>query len=636
MSVTGGSSLSVDVGAPDDTSPSHSGGCHLVDALPSSVSNATVDSASGRSWRTVLDSRSVTVSCDARPLGAATWGDGGTPFVSAWANVTFRDDGNSSDCADSYGAACRDGVDFRVVASPAAWVSSPLYGDRGGMQWTTDMIPLPASPFQILRADESGFIVLRITNRGQRARKAGLPVDRVTITFVEEETFTKQLEQERASRGLIRVGWSGSEQDPGITPSRPTPTSPFVLFGGRSYLEKVYSNSTPQARDRFAGSGLVLEVEEVAGEVEPVSVCLYAFDEVVSVSASGSISTPGVATVTVREVVEQDRRWVYAGTIYNGDTNYCDRADSSLFDDAYTEVLRRYADLFRSFGYDLDYSFVDEPGINPVNRRVSNHLNRLAKRAGLTTWVTWYESCEYPLAGHDFVFNADSTQLPENKQPLPSWVLKDKDLRVLYTFDNATNSMVSDQSLNGNTGQLYAGAHLQSGAAVFNATTYMFTRHSDSMLLDSAGAVIMSIRLDKEIDEVAVIPARKFANISAANMAFYVYDWKADPWDEQSRAFYDFTLGGQSAYGMVQPSWSNYIYDTIVWEMHREGVEDSRIIRSLKNEIAKHPGLQASTEASKFLNDLFSKPSRSWPKYKREKATGVILILGVLTTLHML
>eukprot|EP00727_Mastigamoeba_balamuthi_P008180 m51a1_g3983 hypothetical protein (574) ;mRNA; r:461533-464508 len=409
LSGLAGKTLYVDVGAADDTSPAHSGGCYLSSAPPGSVSQSHVALAplqAQRTYRTVYDSRQITVLCDARPLGAATWPDR-VPYISAWVNVSFRDDGNSADCT-SPDADCTDGVDVRLTAS--AWASYRLRGGAGDGAWKADAIPLPSSPLQPLRADANGLITLRIVNRGQAVHPAGLPIDMVLITFVTEDMFRKQLDRDRASRGLIRVGWSGSEQDTGVTPSRPTPTSPFVLFGGRSYLEKVYSNSTPQARDRFAGSGLVLEVEEVAGEVEPVSVCLYAFDDVVSVSASGSISTPGVATVTVREVVEQDRLWVYARKHYYGPQPWVlaplpdiggsvsrhglefrkirpgslrilDTAGAlqykmvRVLNSENWKVLMQYRVLFAAHGFDIEFSATDDI-TDTQNTRIANHLNQ--------------------------------------------------------------------------------------------------------------------------------------------------------------------------------------------------------------------------------------------------------------------
>ncbi|MEK6935422.1 MAG: hypothetical protein AABW67_01410 [Nanoarchaeota archaeon] len=106
----------------------------------------------------------------------------------------------------------------------------------------------------------------------------------------------------------------------------------------------------------------------------------------------------------------------------------------------------------------------------------------------------------------------------------------------------------------------------------------------------------------------------------AKGVNVYAYgDWGQFPYDDMSTSYRDRLgttagLRSQSRYELILPSWEPRVYDTVVHESLREGIEDSRIIATLKKAIKEHPGEKAN-EVQEYLNLLFSKPCKDCHHY---------------------
>ncbi|MFH1290213.1 MAG: glycoside hydrolase domain-containing protein, partial [Nanoarchaeota archaeon] len=89
--------------------------------------------------------------------------------------------------------------------------------------------------------------------------------------------------------------------------------------------------------------------------------------------------------------------------------------------------------------------------------------------------------------------------------------------------------------------------------------------------------------------------------------------FESDPYDDMSTSrVYKLSvssgLRGQNDYNMILPSWEPVVYDMLIYESLREGIEDSKIIATLEKAIADNPGTLAD-EAQSYLDEIFSKPS---------------------------
>jgi hypothetical protein len=110
------------------------------------------------------------------------------------------------------------------------------------------------------------------------------------------------------------------------------------------------------------------------------------------------------------------------------------------------------------------------------------------------------------------------------------------------------------------------------------------------------------------------------AALGVKDVMVYAYgDWGTDAWDDCGPTPQYRSVGaarrGHGGYELIMPSWQDRVYDTIIYEALREGVEDSRIIATLKKEIAEHPG-PGATIAQDYLNGILSRPVRKFvPRY---------------------
>ncbi len=118
--------------------------------------------------------------------------------------------------------------------------------------------------------------------------------------------------------------------------------------------------------------------------------------------------------------------------------------------------------------------------------------------------------------------------------------------------------------------------------------------------------------------------------LGAEGIYVYAYgDSGPQPWDDCEAGVYE-RLGtdvgrrSQNNYQLALPSWEDRMFDTLAFECLREGIEDSRLIATLKRAIAEHPGPLAD-EAAGYLGDILARPSTEyWPRYMRFDASQPI------------
>lgn len=109
--------------------------------------------------------------------------------------------------------------------------------------------------------------------------------------------------------------------------------------------------------------------------------------------------------------------------------------------------------------------------------------------------------------------------------------------------------------------------------------------------------------------------------LGATGIYVYAYgDSGPQPWDDCEAGIFERigTEGGrrsQNNYQLALPSWQDRMYDTLAFEMLREGIEDSRLIATLRRTAREHPGQQAE-QAMAYLDEILSRPSRDYaPRY---------------------
>ncbi len=118
--------------------------------------------------------------------------------------------------------------------------------------------------------------------------------------------------------------------------------------------------------------------------------------------------------------------------------------------------------------------------------------------------------------------------------------------------------------------------------------------------------------------------------VGATGIYVYAYgDSGPQPWDDCEAGIYE-RLGtdsgrrSQNNYQLALPSWEDRMFDTVAFESLREGIEDSRLIATLKQAIREHPGPLAD-EATRYLAAILARPSPEyWPRYMRYDATQPI------------
>ncbi|MFA5856435.1 MAG: hypothetical protein WC867_03690, partial [Candidatus Pacearchaeota archaeon] len=104
------------------------------------------------------------------------------------------------------------------------------------------------------------------------------------------------------------------------------------------------------------------------------------------------------------------------------------------------------------------------------------------------------------------------------------------------------------------------------------------------------------------------------SSIGAKSVLVYAYgDWVGQAYDDMDRYYplginNPMSKNGQVNYELIVPTWEGDVLDTIAYESLREGIEDSRIIATLKKAINENSN-EKSKEANIYLNNILAKPT---------------------------
>jgi len=206
------------------------------------------------------------------------------------------------------------------------------------------------------------------------------------------------------------------------------------------------------------------------------------------------------------------------------------------FEATYGKVLKRYAELAKRYGFELYFSFRDEPFKRLEPRRASYLCSRIAQANGLKTWSTHRLSVD--------------VQLPLTGLELSTGVNYLRPLReVLDIFVEAV-VRVDENSIR---------TLQKSRSDLSYYTTYLAT---------GVRPVYNRILL-------GIYP---FVTNSRFVVCYAYRDALVDPYDDMDfRANYPHIVG-MNDYLLTYPTWQGAILPTLSYEALREGVEDSQLI----------------------------------------------------------
>jgi hypothetical protein len=231
--------------------------------------------------------------------------------------VDYRDTVEETNCyrSSSSRAYCRPRIYTRLDYSenpPLEWQALGAVAGLDSGEWATTSIYLEATPWQTLRSID-GYFEFRMYYPRQEGAWQPLPLDTITLSFLDDAEFDTQREADRAARTLER---SDYEEHRSLDPS--DYDGEYVVYT-RNYLDKIYPNSVPDPSEITS----TLSAFEVAGEREPLTFALYAFSDLegVTVAASdltGPSGVIGADRVQVDLVEALDKRWMYAFDRYYG------------------------------------------------------------------------------------------------------------------------------------------------------------------------------------------------------------------------------------------------------------------------------------------------------------------------------
>lgn len=120
-----------------------------------------------------------------------------------------------------------------------------------------------------------------------------------------------------------------------------------------------------------------------------------------------------------------------------------------------------------------------------------------------------------------------------------------------------------------------------------------------------------------------------YASAVGANSVYnYAYSSvPMQPYDDMFGAYVYKTsepaVRGQTNYQLILQSWDQRVYNTLVYESMREGIEDSKIIALLKSKIAGSNS-DVSREAESYLDGIFDSLSRDYIDYRGKSITDPI------------
>jgi hypothetical protein len=183
----------------------------------------------------------------------------------------------------------------------------------GDGKWKVTSVFLEKTLRQMIRAIDGSFqFKLLMPLSGA----VDLPVSYIKLRMVTHKELVMLREKDRAKRGLKRTEFEPNLSDD--KPLAPIPKSGFVTYPV-NYLELVF----PASPVKYDHIGEGLKCFEVAGEAEPVTFVIHAYDvmEKVHVTASDLHSDENVIlnkNIDIRRVVYNDQRWGWNAERYYG------------------------------------------------------------------------------------------------------------------------------------------------------------------------------------------------------------------------------------------------------------------------------------------------------------------------------
>ena len=246
------------------------------------------------------------------------------------------------------------------------------------------------------------------------------------------------------------------------------------------------------------------------------------------------------------------------------------------FETTYGRILKKYAELAKRYGFELYFSFNDEPFKNIEKRRASYLCSYIAQSKGLKTWSTHRLSVD--------------VQLPLTGLELSTGVNYLRPLReVLDIFVEAV-VRVDENSIR---------TLQKSRSDLSYYTTYLAT----------------SVRPVYNRILHGIYP---FVTNSRFVVCYAYRDALVDPYDDMDfRANYPHIVG-MNDYLLTYPTWQGDILPSLSYEALREGIEDSELISTLQ--ILSDKALQADdsdaknfgSEAKVYLAKIFNRVSRNF------------------------
>jgi len=186
-------------------------------------------------------------------------------------------------------------------------------GSSGDGKWKTTTICLEKTLRQMIRAIDGSFQFKLVMTSFEAS---GLPISSIKLRMVTHNELVTLREQDRAKRELRRIEYEPNLLDNKL-PAR-VPENGFVVYPV-NYLELVFPTS-PVKYER-AGEGL--RCFEVAGESEPVTFVIHAFEDLDELHATVSDlqnehkTIPG-KNIDIRQVIYNEQRWGWNAERYFG------------------------------------------------------------------------------------------------------------------------------------------------------------------------------------------------------------------------------------------------------------------------------------------------------------------------------
>lgn len=193
-------------------------------------------------------------------------------------------------------------------------------------EWITEKIFIEKSYFQAMRhilddstVPETYYFEFRLVHATQSAGvqvAESIPIDSITLRFLEPDDFNSERETDRAARGLTRTE---------ATVGTAYGTSEYVVYAPH-YLKKVYAKSAPETEE-ILGEEDALTAFEIAGEREPVTFVVHAAEdlqdvwvEVSDLVVPGSSPAQSISAddISVHRIAFLDWRWWYANYAWYG------------------------------------------------------------------------------------------------------------------------------------------------------------------------------------------------------------------------------------------------------------------------------------------------------------------------------